>query len=91
MPSPAALEDLDWPNAALDWIAAYAWSGLPFTADDLRKSMRAAPFPNMVGNAFQIARKQGLITTMGFTESTTPSRKNSVVRVWRGVTEGVTQ
>lgn len=90
MTTPAALEDLDWPVDALNWIEAYAWSGLPFDADDLRRSLRAAPTPNQVGAAFRTARKLGLIKPIGFTESTTPSRKHSVIRVWRGVVEGVT-
>lgn len=90
MASPAALEDLDWPTDALNWLEAYAWSGLTFTADDLRKSIRAAPTPNQVGVVFRNARKLGLIRPIGFTESNTPSRKHSVIRVWIGVTEGVT-
>ncbi|WP_104086528.1 hypothetical protein [Arthrobacter sp. GMC3] len=91
MASPAALEDLDWPTDALNWLEAYAWSGLDFTADDLRKSVRPAPHGNMVGGVFQAARKLGIIRPIGFTESNTPSRKHSVIRVWRGVNEGVRQ
>lgn len=45
MTTPAALEDLDWPTDALNWLEAYAWSGLEFTADDLRKSVR----PHLTG------------------------------------------
>lgn len=87
----AALDDLDWGADALAWIEAYAWSGLTFTADDLRKSIREAPTPNQVGAAFRAARQLGLIRAVGFTESNTPSRKHSVNRVWVGVTEGVKQ
>ena len=91
MVSPAALEDLDWNQDALNWLEAYAWSGLDFTADDLRKSFRPPPHGNMTGAAFQTARKLGIIRPVGFTESNTPSRRHSVIRVWRGVTQGVTQ
>lgn len=88
MTSPAALEDTAWPDDAINWLEAYAWSGLEFTADDLRKSFRPPPHGNMTGAVFQAARKAGLIKPVGFTESTTPSRRHSVIRVWRGTTQG---
>ena len=82
MTTPLALEDLSWHSDALDMLAAWAASGLSFTAEDLRRSMRPAPFPNDWGNVFQCARRAGLITTVGFKESEQPSRKGGVIRVW---------
>lgn len=84
MSTPIALADLDWHEDAVNMIAAYAASGLTFCADDLRRSMRPAPNPNDVGNAFAAARQRGIITATGYTESTAPSRRRGVIRVWRG-------
>jgi hypothetical protein len=88
--SPAALEDLAWKDDAQDWLDSWAWSGLTFTAEDMRRAFRLPPHPNMTGAAFQAARHRGVIRAVGFIESTTPSRNRAVIRVWRGVTEGVT-
>lgn len=82
MSQPTALEDLTWHADALDVIRAYAASGLHFTAEDLRRSIRPAPQPNDIGAAFRAARALGIITALGFRESTTPSRKCGVIRVW---------
>lgn len=87
MASPAALEDLNWQEDAVSWLEAYAWSGLTFTADDLRRSFRPPPHGNQTGAAFQAARKAGLIKPVGYTESQTPSRRHSVIRVWTGANE----
>lgn len=82
MSTPVALADLDWHDDALDMIQAWAASGLSFTAEDVRRAMRPAPFPNDYGNAFQSARRLGYITSVGFKESEQPSRKGGVIRVW---------
>ena len=82
MTRPLALEDLDWHNDAINMIRAWAESDLPFSSDDLRRSMRPAPNPNDYGNVFQAARRLGFITSVGFKESNQPSRKHGVVRVW---------
>jgi hypothetical protein len=76
------LADTDWHEDALNIIRAFAASGLTFTADDLRNSIRPAPQPNDIGNVFQSARKAGMITCVGFRESMVPSRRRGVVRVW---------
>lgn len=74
-----------WHADALDVIKAWAATGSPFTAEDLRQSMRPAPGDKCPGNAFQAARRAGLITSVGYKESTDRSRKGGVIRVWRGV------
>ena len=81
-PQPAALEDLDWSTDALAMIEAYAASGLTFSAEDLRDSMRPAPNPAQVGTAFREAHRLGIIRPTGYKESSTPSRRHGVIRVW---------
>lgn len=85
MSRPAALDDLDWKSDAQNMIAAYAESGLRFSADDLRKSLREPPSCADWGAAFRAARTKGLITCVGSIESTTPSRKGGLIRLWAGV------
>lgn len=85
MSQPAALEDLNWTEDAVDKLAMWAKSGLMFTAADLRNTLRPAPHPNMVGAAFRIAKGRGLIQSVGYEHSTTPSRHGAVLRTWEGV------
>lgn len=87
MASPAALEDLSWREDVQDHLEVWARSGVQFSADDLRKSFRPAPHGNMVGRAFSVAAHRGLIRHVSYKESTTPSRKHSVIRTWVGVVE----
>lgn len=84
MSGPVVLEDLSWHQDAVDTIAALAESGVVLTADDLRKIMRPAPHSNAPGTAFRAARLLGIISAVGYTESSAPSRKSGVVRQWRG-------
>lgn len=81
----AALDTVEeWHADAVAMLTAWAASGLPFTAEDLRKSMRPAPSDKAPGNAFQAARRLGLITCIGYKESTDRSRKGGIIRVWTG-------
>lgn len=83
MSTPMALDDREaWHQDALDTIAALAETGHVLTADDLRKVMRPSPNPNDVGSAFRAARLLGIITTVGTRESTAPSRKGGLIRLW---------
>jgi hypothetical protein len=77
-----ALDDPTWPTDVQNLIAAFAKSGIEFSADDLRKSIRPAPHDNLWGAAFSAARRRGIITCAGYRESTTPSRRHGVVRLW---------
>ena len=81
-PQPVVLEDLDWPTDALNMLTAYAASGLTFSSDDLRQSMRPAPSPAQVGTAFREAHRLGIIRPTGYKESSTPSRRHGVIRTW---------
>ena len=84
----AVLEDTSWHADAVDTIAALAETGVTLTAEDLRRLMRPAPSPNDVGAAFRAARLLGIITSTGFRESTTPSRKGGTIRTWTASTKG---
>ena len=86
-----ALADETWSSDAQDWLTAWAWSGMRFTSDDMRRAFRPAPHPNMVGKAFQTASRNSLIRAVGYTESSTPSRNRAVIRVWVGNTQGATE
>lgn len=83
MSTSMALHDDAWHTDALDTIAALAETGHILTADDLRKVMRPAPHSNAYGTAFRAAHLLGIITSTGFKESATPSRKGGIVRLWR--------
>jgi adenosine/AMP kinase len=80
-----ALEDLDWAEDAVATIVGLAASGLPFTAEDLRREMREAPHCNMYGIAFTTAKGLGYIRPIGYRTSTTPTRKRGVLRVWERI------
>ena len=83
MTRPAVLDDTsEWIADAVNMIRAYAASGLSFTAEDIRRSMRTPPHDNNMGAAFRTARTLGLITTVGYKESSEPSRKGGLIRVW---------
>ena len=81
-PQPAVLEDTAWIDDAMNMLTAYAASGLVFSSDDLRQSMRPAPNPAQVGTAFREAHRLGIIRPTGYKESTTPSRRHGVIRTW---------
>lgn len=85
---PAVLDtSAEWHADAMARIEAYAASGISFSADDLRDSLRPAPTPNDVGTVFRAARTLGLITCAGYTESKAPSRKGGLIRLWVGTAE----
>lgn len=77
---PMALTDYTfWTHDALDWIERQR---TPFTADDLRGALPKPPHPNLVGAAFNAAKKYQLIRVVGYRRSNSPSRRQSVLRVW---------
>lgn len=83
MTRPMPLEDIGWHDDAVNMITAYAESGLDFTAEDLRRSIRPAPNPNDYGAAFRAACQTGLIAVTGYKESSEPSRKGGLIRIWK--------
>jgi hypothetical protein len=78
---PAGAWDL---RVVLNAIKHFADSGEPFGSDDVRPLL-----PNVgsqvIGAAFNVARRRGLIEPIGYRQSATASRHASVVRIWRGV------
>lgn len=92
MTQAAVLDDRDdWLEDAVAAIHALALSGLTFSADDLHREMRTPPHSNLPGIAFSKARALKYITTVGYQQSSTKSRKNGVVRLWTGCIAHVDQ
>lgn len=78
-----------WRDSAERALAVLAASGEPFTLDALRQDPFTLPephHPNQYGALAAAARRAGLIEPIGYQSSILPSRRGSVVRVWRGVT-----
>lgn len=76
---------------AAEWIDSRALLPGEFTADDLRKAVPDCPSLYMPGLAFKHASARGVIRSEYAKRSTTPTRKGSLLCVWTGVTEGVTE
>ena len=86
MSTPAVLDTPEeWSAEALELIQIMADLGMTFTADDLRREMRPAPHPNLVGAVFRTAYQRRWITQYGTALSSTPSRRGGLVRQWVGV------
>lgn len=74
---------LDGAMRALQTLAA---TGRDFVLDELREPPYALPEPhhaNQWGSLAAVARRAGVITPVGYAASKVPSRRGSVVRVWR--------
>ena len=79
MSTPMPLEDVDWHDDAVATIRGLALSQSVFSADDLRREMRTAPTPSMVGAAFSAARKACIIQRVGDKPSATKSRNHGLI------------
>ena len=86
-----ALDDsADWPLDAQLAILRMSITEPSFSADDLRKVIRPAPHPNMVGAAFAACRNLGFIEPVAYQISTTKTRRHGSLRTWRRkINEGV--
>lgn len=74
-----------WWNTAMNWLRAYAVSGIEFDAYDLTKAGVPEPdHPNRWGALFHTAKTQGLIEHAGYHQSERPGRAGGVCAVWRG-------
>ena len=82
MSAPMPLEDADWSEDAVATILALALSRDVFSADDLRREMREAPHPNMVGTAFMNAHRKGYIIRAGDKPSSVKSRNGGRNGTW---------
>lgn len=85
----AALEEshAHWLADAVSTIRIFAQHHRTFTAEDLSKHCRPAPHSNLPGMAFSIARRQRIITTIGYRPSTTKTRNRGVIRIWTAAKE----
>jgi hypothetical protein len=82
----ALAEDAWWAacaRQAIEWLAS---TGEPFAADDalVECGLTEPRTPGQLGAAFRTAAKAGLIVAVGARQSTTPSRRGGLTRVWRG-------
>ena len=78
----AALEDNDWLEDAVATIVGLSLTNTEFTADDLRREMRAPAHPNWPGIAFGQARRRGLIESTNTATSKAKSRNHGSLKVW---------
>lgn len=87
MATPIALEDHSWSQDATELIERWAAEGRRFNADDLRRAMRPAPSPNMVGSVFLTAARRRLIEKVADNISTAKSRNGGHQYTWVGIPE----
>ena len=78
----AALEDNDWIEGAVEAIIGLSITHPEFTADDLRREMRAPAHPNWPGIAFGQAKRRGLIEPISTAISQAKSRNHGSLKVW---------
>lgn len=83
---------MTWGERASATLLQLAAKGEDFSADDLLElvgppDVSRAPNGrnNAVGVVFSRAAHAGLIVTVGYTRSSTPTRKGGLIRLWRGV------
>lgn len=70
-----------WLAEGIDFIRLGA-RGVTVHADALHRFLNDPPHPNLWGTLFRRAAADGLIEPAGFKESSTPSRRGGVQRVW---------
>lgn len=76
--------DAGWRGDAWRALETLAWSGRPFTADDLLKLVQLPDAPCRVGGLFMAASRSGLIECVGAVPSRRASRHGGLQRQWRG-------
>jgi hypothetical protein len=82
-----AAESEAWRNAA-DWaLNVLVETGRPFTAEDICALAGRPSRPNAIGARIHAAARRGRIERCGYARSTRPSRRASVVAVWRAARE----
>lgn len=86
MTAAAALEESheEWRADALATIISLARKQSVVTADDLNRELRRPPHCNMIGAAFRAAKNAGYIEVDGFAVSASRSRRQGILREWRG-------
>lgn len=75
-----------WKDACDRAIHTLAARGVEFTAEEVRSIVGDPPnHPNAMGARFISARRQGVITLVGYKTSIRASRHANVLKIWRGV------
>lgn len=79
--------DPAWRQRGLDAIAQLASTGVEFTAYDLidRGLLDEPAHPNHMGALMNLARRQGLVRRVGYTQSRRPATRGSALATWRGL------
>jgi hypothetical protein len=72
-----------WPGA-MNAIEALGAAGLPFSADQVRELAGSPPRPCLMGRAFALASRRGLIVAVGYGRSVNRSRKHGARHEWAG-------
>lgn len=93
MTSAAVLDEdrADWFADARLAIIRLSITEQEFTADDMRKVLRAPASDKWPGLAFGQAKRAGLIEKVNDTTSKVKSRNSGSLKTWRRKSEGVTK
>lgn len=78
-----------WPTRAWAVLHRYALSGLPFSAEHVRRAVGDPPAPGQLGALFAAASAQGLIRQVGWVRSGTATRKHGGCALWAGTAKAV--
>lgn len=89
MGTPAVLEDLAWPEKALQAIEAEARTGRTFDGYQLqqRHGLADPDSPQSWGPIFNTACRRRIIQCVGFHATQRPTRRGGICRVWAGRTQ----
>lgn len=79
-----AAEHEAWKERATEAVELLAATGQEFTSDHVRDLAGEPSRPNAIGGILNGAKRNGIITVVGFAQATRASRHASVMRVWRG-------
>lgn len=82
--------DEPWIDCATRAVRELAGRGQDFTADDVTALGVPDPdHPSRWGSLFAAAKRDGIISPVGYVASSRPSRNGGVTRVWRGTVETI--
>src|SRR5262249_32625782 len=74
---------VSWEQQARYAILRLCLADANWSAEEVRQIAGDPPVPNMMGAAIRMAYLEGLIAPTGFDIATRPSRRASVLRLWR--------
>lgn len=83
MGRPAAVALSDWTEQAVNVIERLARENGTVTSEDLRREFEPPEHANQIGNAFNSASAQKIITVKEYRPSRDKSRRGGLIRVWQ--------